>query len=87
MDNLEELAFAYQLTKAPVSIWGLHQVHRNRILALRKYLIEELRTKPGEEVIISIGGAASVSNEDFLDILLVLVNEKRASKGLQSIKY
>lgn len=79
MENiLDELTTAYQLTKAKPTAWELHELHIKG--TLRRYLIEELRTKPGKEVVIKIDGAQNVTDDDFLNILLMLVNNKRRAE-------
>ena len=88
IQNLDEPTFAHELAKTQPSAFELYKAHEKKLKSLRRFLIEELRRKPGQSINIVI--TSPVTNlEQGIDILLRSVNEDRLKRKLEpySINY
>ena len=84
-DSYDELETACLLASSPVSALELHQEHERRLKSLRKWLISELTEKTNEAPTFTIVGPGRPSNEEFVELLIDLVNEQRVQKRLEPL--
>ena len=82
-ENLSELATAYNLAKNPVSALELHLAYETKLIALRRYLLLELR-EPGIESRIALPYRPR-DVQELIPMLTSLYASKRAERGLKPL--